>query len=118
MEPAEKRAKLDHGKPSTISTRKTGILDMNDDCLLEILELLKLADLYSFGSTCARINRLAGDLFERKHSDEWINISIKSEPKKLIVFEHPNNPSKSVRVIVTLANRDFFDSLKRCAAQI
>lgn len=61
---------------------------MNDDCILAILESLKLNDLYSFGSTCCRINRLAGDVFKRKYSDESIDVNIITKKKKIIIFEH------------------------------
>lgn len=111
MERVEKRAKLDNDEPSKISPRQTEFLDMNDDCILAILESLKIDDLYLLGSTCVRINQLAADVFGRKYTDEWIDVHIKYIPKKLIAFKHPNHHAekyfykyfRSIRVYVNRA---------------
>lgn len=86
MEPAEKRAKLDEGEPLTTPPREIEFSGMNNDCILAILESLKLDYLYSLGSVSVRINQLAGDVFGRKHSDEWIDIRTTSNEH--LFFDH------------------------------
>lgn len=66
----------------------TKFLGMNDDCILAITEFLILDDLYSMGSTCVRINELAGDHFKRNFPNESIDIHYKRN--KVIVFKYPN----------------------------
>lgn len=96
MEPSAKRIKLEKVNDEAIKANVMGIespfetefLDMNDDCILAICEFIKLDDLYSMGSTCVRINELAGNCFQRKFPNEWIDINYKRN--RAIVFEHPN----------------------------
>lgn len=96
MEPVkdQERVESKDGEPTATPSRETEFLDMNDDCILAILESLKLNDLYSFGSTCVRINGLAGDVFKRKYSDEWVDVEIEPKLKKCIVFKHPNKKAQ------------------------
>lgn len=99
MEPATKRIKLE--KDETIEEAGVGdeqpleteFLNMNNDCILAICELLNLDDLYSMGSTCVRINELAGDCFQRKFPNESIDIHYKRN--RVIVFEHPNKNAQN-----------------------
>lgn len=98
MGPAAKRRKL---KDETIKEAVVGneqpdkikFLDMNDDCILAICEFLNLDDLYSMGSTCVRVNELAGDYFQRKFPNEWIDVNYKRN--RAIVFEHPNDNAQN-----------------------
>lgn len=48
------------------------ILKLNDDCCEEIFEYLSIKDLYSFGQTCKRMNRIAGIHFQRNYPDAHI----------------------------------------------
>lgn len=40
------------------STSDTNILDLNDDCLREIIKYFDLCDYYAFGSTCSRLKEV------------------------------------------------------------
>lgn len=65
-------------------------LDMNDDYILAILEVLKAEDLFTLGSTCVRINKLAAHIFKR-----WDNvIDVNSWTGDLQVY-HPSTYAKT-----------------------
>lgn len=44
------------------------ILDLNDDCLFDIFNMLNCIDLSAVDQTCTRFQRVAADVFRRKHS--------------------------------------------------
>lgn len=48
-------------------TKQPKIFHLNIDCFDEIFEYLTVDDLYSFGQTCKRMNKVAGEYFERKY---------------------------------------------------
>lgn len=52
---------------------KTHILDLNDSCLLEILEKLDVVGLCSFHETCTRFSALSELAFRVKFGDSFIN---------------------------------------------
>lgn len=60
------------------------ILDLNDDCLWHIFNLLNCIDLSAVDQTCVRFQRVAGDVFRKKHTavnltmtdlPSWSNVS-------------------------------------------
>lgn len=64
---------------------KFKLLDLNDDCLFEILEYFNVVDLDAINRTCKRLHRLAQDVFRLNHTA--INISW----KKLDEYSNINN---------------------------
>lgn len=44
------------------------MLDLNDDCLLHIFGMLNCIDLSAVDQTCMRFQRVAGDVFRKKHT--------------------------------------------------
>lgn len=58
------------------------IFKLNDDCFEEIFGYLSINDLYSFGQTCRRINRIAGMYFQRNYPDA----NITSMPKGIYYY--------------------------------
>lgn len=53
------------GASNVESTPK--IFQLNVDCLNEIFEYLCVKDLHSFGQTCKRMNKVAGEYFKQNH---------------------------------------------------
>lgn len=85
MEPARKKIKTNEEE------MKTTFSDLNDDCILEILKLLKLKDLCEMSLTCKRIQSLAGYQFHRLNLDsEWVTVTYSrtiEQQKTTIVFK-------------------------------
>ncbi|XP_031634227.1 uncharacterized protein LOC116347672 [Contarinia nasturtii] len=54
------------GDSSDLESSK--IFKLNIDCFDEIFEYLSMKDLHSFGQTCKRMNKVAGEYFKRNHS--------------------------------------------------
>lgn len=50
------------------------IIDLNIDCFDEIFEYLDVESLYSFGQTCKRMNKIAGEYFKQNYSASPISI--------------------------------------------
>ncbi|XP_031635570.1 uncharacterized protein LOC116348651 [Contarinia nasturtii] len=48
------------------------IFKLNTDCFDEIFEYLDVKDLYSFGRTCKRMNKVAGEYFKQNYSSHRI----------------------------------------------
>lgn len=46
------------------------IFALNIDCLDEMFEYLSLSEIYSFGQTCKRMNKAAGEYFKRNYSGD------------------------------------------------
>lgn len=88
MEPATKEIKSIKCVCYNKQPSSTKFLDMNDDCILIILELLNLSDISSMDSTCVRLNELAGNYFGRnEYSNELIDLNFKSHQT---VFNYSN----------------------------
>ncbi|XP_031637726.1 uncharacterized protein LOC116351253, partial [Contarinia nasturtii] len=51
------------------------IFKLSIDCMDEIFEYLSLKDLHSFGQTCKRMNKVAGEYFKQNYSSvqTWFN---------------------------------------------
>ncbi|XP_031639145.1 uncharacterized protein LOC116351204, partial [Contarinia nasturtii] len=64
----------DAGPSNEESTPK--IFKLNTDCFDETFEYLSLKDLHSFGQTCKRMNKVAGEYFKRNYSSiqTWCEI--------------------------------------------
>lgn len=75
--PAPKRIKID-------DESQTEFLDLNDDCIREILSKLDLDSLCEMSLTCKRIQPLAVYQFQRKHADEdkWITVTYTRQSKR------------------------------------
>lgn len=54
------------------------MLDLNDDCLLHIFGMLNCIDLSAVDQTCTRFQKVAGDVFRKKHTA--INLTVTSLP--------------------------------------
>lgn len=54
------------------------ILDLNDDCLYDIFNRLNCIDLSSIDQTCMRFQRVAADVFTKKHTA--INLTMTELP--------------------------------------
>lgn len=54
------------------------ILDLNDDCLFDIFNMLNCIDLSAVDQTCTRFQRVASDVFRRKHTA--INLTMTELP--------------------------------------
>lgn len=54
------------------------ILDLNDDCLFDIFNMLNSIDLSAVDQTCLRFQKVAGDVFRRKHTA--INLTMTTLP--------------------------------------
>lgn len=63
------------GKRSNKPQPKLKLLDLNDDCLFEILKYFHVLDLDAVNRTCKRLHRLGQDVFRLNHTA--INISWK-----------------------------------------
>lgn len=44
-------------------------MDLNDDCLLEIMKYLKIMDLVNISKMCVKLRDLAHDSFDLKYKD-------------------------------------------------
>ncbi|XP_031623885.1 uncharacterized protein LOC116341132 [Contarinia nasturtii] len=51
------------------------IFNMNVDCFDEIFEYLEMTDLHSFGQTCKRMNKVAGEYFKQNYPFSVMNYS-------------------------------------------
>lgn len=79
--------------PSTPTEAKT-FLDLNDDCILEILEFLSLEDLNSMSQVCKRVYGLSDSIYMRKHlEDTEISIQFSSmvNGRPVYVLEYNND---------------------------
>lgn len=54
------------------------MLDLNDDCLFHIFGMLNCIDLSAVDQTCMRFQRVAGDVFRKKHTA--INLTVTTLP--------------------------------------
>lgn len=54
------------------------MLDLNDDCLFHIFGMLNCIDLSAVDQTCMRFQRVAGDVFRKKHTA--INLTVPNLP--------------------------------------
>lgn len=57
---------------------RLNMLDLNDDCLLHIFGMLNCIDLSAVDQTCTRFQRVAGDVFRKKHTA--INLTVTNLP--------------------------------------
>ncbi|XP_031636500.1 uncharacterized protein LOC116349276 [Contarinia nasturtii] len=69
----QKKPKLSHSHNQTVAGPSNDesppkIFKLNIDCFDEIFEYLNVKDLYSFGQTCKRMNKVAGEYFKQNHS--------------------------------------------------
>lgn len=62
----------------SINSELVHMLDLNDDCLLDIFSLLNCIDLSALSWTCQRFQRVAGDVFRRRHTA--INLTMTDLP--------------------------------------
>ncbi|XP_031639055.1 uncharacterized protein LOC116351136 [Contarinia nasturtii] len=51
-----------------LDSESSEIFKLNIDCLDEIFEYLNVKDLHSFGQTCKRMNKVAGEYFKQNYS--------------------------------------------------
>lgn len=63
------------------TTKKMELLDLNDDCILAILERMPPSELCEISFTCKKLKEMADDVFQRKHSNGWINTALASTNK-------------------------------------
>lgn len=63
---------------SNVENQLLQILDLNDDCLFDIFNMLNCIDLSSVDQTCMRFQRIAGDVFRKKHTA--INLTMTDLP--------------------------------------
>lgn len=54
-------------KIRSTKTQQPKIFQLNIDCFDEIFEYLSVKDLHSFGQTCGRMNKVAGEYFKRNY---------------------------------------------------
>lgn len=85
MEPVLKRKKFED--PLLAAASEMQFSDLNDDCILEIFQLLSLADLTSIHSTCKRLHNLVFRHILRYFPDIFNTINAKNR-QPLAFLEH------------------------------
>lgn len=71
-----KLAKTANDEGSSISTASTTcLLDLNDDCLIAIVERFEVMNLCAIAQSCTRLKRLILQTFKRKHKIVKLNFS-------------------------------------------
>lgn len=69
---------VERDSSSQFDNELLNILDLNDDCLFDIFNMLNCIDLSSVDQTCMRFQRVAGDVFRKKHTA--INLTMTDLP--------------------------------------
>lgn len=69
---------VDESENNQVENELLQVLDLNDDCLFDIFNLLNCIDLSSVDQTCMRFQRVAGDVFRKKHTA--INLTMTDLP--------------------------------------
>lgn len=67
IEASQLTGKAVQRKPRKINATSLKMMDMNDHCLLEIMERMELRDLCTMAETCVRLKKLAQKFFATKY---------------------------------------------------
>lgn len=68
----------DSNQSDEVDDKLVHVLDLNDDCLYDIFNMLNCIDLSAVDQTCTRFQRVAGDVFRKKHTA--INLTMSNLP--------------------------------------
>ncbi|XP_031630466.1 uncharacterized protein LOC116345337 [Contarinia nasturtii] len=68
----------DNGSETGVDPKLVQVLDLNDDCLYDIFNMLNCIDLSAVDQTCLRFQKVAGDVFRKKHTA--INLTMTNLP--------------------------------------